>query len=336
MLTRLTRVVLLSLCAIFLVACASSAPEVAPSPTTAASSAAAENTAETAAFPVTIAHDQGDLTLEQPATRVVVFSEEFMELAIALEIAPVGFGVWRDDLSGEPTYKLPYLEDKTIAGEPVYFEGGEPNLETVLALKPDLILFHEINGEANIDVYNSLAAIAPTLSYLGGEVGGWQRAIRGLGQATGRSEQAEKVIADYEVRVAELQNELKPIVTQAPEVSVLLSWVDGAGIFDERFPIGYLVSVLGFDLTVPAAAEMDEDGFSLMSAELLGAISADTILVLRLDTNPEHIGDPLLATVEIPVLQLQMPQGMGYTGPYTEIMFLEMFVEAFKGQYATE
>lgn len=46
-------------------------------------------------FPLTIHHAKGETEVAAPAKRVVVFSEEFIETAVALEVPLVAVGLWR-------------------------------------------------------------------------------------------------------------------------------------------------------------------------------------------------------------------------------------------------
>lgn len=317
---------------VLLTACV--APAAAPATT---DSAVTPTTAPaaTSAFPVTITDDKGEVTLDKPAERIVVFSEEFTELFVAMELAPVGVALWRNEPTGDIFNQLPYL-DQPIPGEPRYIDGSEPNLEVIAALQPDLILFHEYSDSGNADLHVSLAQIAPMLTYYGGEVGGWQRALRGLGQATGYSDRADTIIADYEARVAALQTEMAPVAEQKPNVALLLSGIDFVGIFDERFAIGGLMETLGFTLSVPEAIAMPESGYVNISVENLRDITADTIVQMRFNADQEHISDPILASLAMPVLPTEIYQGMGYTGPFAETIYLESFVDAFRTQYLAD
>lgn len=319
----------------FLTACVMPAAPAATDNTVDNTVAPTTVAADPSGFPVTITDDKGEVTLYKPAARIIVFSEEFTELFVAMDIAPVGVGLWRSAPDSIVDHKLPYL-DQPVPGEPRYFVGSEPNLEVLAALQPDLILNHEYSDSGNADLQASLAQIAPVLTYYGGEVGGWKRAIRGLGQATGHLDRAEAIIADYDTRVAELQTAMAPVVAQAPTVALLLSGIDFVGIFDERFAIGGLLNVLGFTLSVPAEIEVPASGYVNISVENLRDLTADTIVTLRFNADQEHISDPILASLPMPVLPLAIYQGMGYTGPFAERIYLEGFAEAFQAQYLAD
>lgn len=308
---------------------------IAPAPATDNTVTPTTATAATSGFPITITDDKGEVTLDKPAARIIVFSEEFTELFVAMEIAPVGVALWRNAPTGETFTQLPYL-DQPIPGEPRYINGSEPHLEIFAALQPDLILNHEYNDSGNADLQASLAQIAPVLTYYGGEVGGWKRAIRGLGQATGHLDRAETIIADYDTRVAELQAEMTPVVEQAPDVALLLSGVDFVGIFDARFAIGGLLQTLGFTLSVPDLIAVPESGYINIPVENLRELTADTVVQMRFNADQAHISDPILASLSMSVLQTEIYQGMGYTGPFAETIYLEGFADAFRAQYLAE
>lgn len=331
---RLSVFVVLSL---LVVACgggnnAASAPEAEVAEP--AATVAADTNTDTAAFPVTITHDRGETTLEQPAERVVVISEEFIELAIALDLAPVGVAPWRNEPTGETFTTLPHI-DQPILGEPLYLNGREPSMEAILALQPDLILHHDSPADEN-DLYGSFSQVAPTLAYFAADVDGWKSAIRGLGIATGYSTRAEEVISDHDQRVAELQAEMAPVVERAPEVTLLIATPGGLGIFDERMVLGSLLELLGFSLSVPDGVEILESGMAPISPEALGEISTDTIIKMGWENSEEGVSAEILSSLDIPTLDITIISGMGYTGPFAEIMYLEGFVKAFSEEYISD
>lgn len=126
------------------------------------------------------------------------------------------------------------------------------------------------------------------------------------------------------------------IVAQAPDVALLLSGVDFVGIFDERFAIGGLMQVLGFTLSVPEKIEVPASGYVNISVENLSDLTADTVVQMRFNADQEHISDPILASLAMPTLQTEIYQGMGYTGPFAETIYLEGFVDSFRAQYLAD
>ena len=66
-----------------------------------------------------------------------------------------------------------------------------PNLETILALRPDLIVRLTWEGNQN---YDKLSKIAPTVGYQEGGTGFWQKGLRDLARVFGKQVQAEQII----------------------------------------------------------------------------------------------------------------------------------------------
>ncbi|MEM7795764.1 MAG: ABC transporter substrate-binding protein [Cyanobacteria bacterium P01_C01_bin.118] len=99
----------------------------------------------------TIAHAKGKSKIPISLQRVVVLDTAPLDGALALGIKPVGTMVYGD---------LPkYLGDKVNNIE-IVGDNNEPNLETVLKLKPDLILGTKISVGK---IYRQLSQIAPTV-----------------------------------------------------------------------------------------------------------------------------------------------------------------------------
>ncbi|MEM7126019.1 MAG: ABC transporter substrate-binding protein [Chloroflexota bacterium] len=329
------RTTLLTLIYLLLVGCAAPVQLDTVDSTETEESAIAEAPVETAGFPVTIVHDAGEITLDQPAERIVVMSEEMIELAIALDAKLVGVGAGRNEPVDGKLPEMPYLE-RPIVGEPVYLDAQQPSMEAIFALEPDLIFRNGPPAGFDDEFREQFEQIAPTLTYVAAEPGGWKNALRGLAMALGRTELAEQTIADYDARVAELQAEMAPVVEQAPDVTLLVGSPDVLGIVDEQFAIGGIMQTLGFTLSVPESIEMPPFGYNQISPEILGEVTAETIVQMRRFDGKEYAGDEILNSLEIPVLLTEIRQGMPYAGPFAEVIYLESFANGFREQYLSE
>lgn len=280
-------------------------------------------------FPVTIDHDNGTVTLDAPAERIIVISEEFLEVFVAMDVGPVGFGSWRNEPGDAPFTKLPYL-DKPVPGSPTAFDGLEPNFEQVLALDPDLIFYHMDANEPQVEEIAQFETIAPVVAIVGSKPGAWKEVAMALGLATGKMDVATKAIADFEARVAELQTQMAPIVTAHPTVTVVFGVGASSGYFDERFSIGGHFALLGFDVVSPMSETIPASGFGPASAETVTQIDADTIFVIRGGESPF---DDLLKRRPQPVMEEPLPKGIGHSGPYAEMLYLEAIAAKFTAQY---
>lgn len=105
-------------------------------------------------YPVTVTHAGGETTLEQQPRRIVALEWHLVEDLLVMGIQPVAIA----DVEGFKTW---VNVDATLADD-VQDVGTrqEPSLEAIGAAQPDLILGLDYR---DITIYDSLAAIAPTI-----------------------------------------------------------------------------------------------------------------------------------------------------------------------------
>lgn len=149
---------------------------------------------------LTLKHDEGTTTVKKNPQRIVVMDEEALGWMFALGLGDRVVGLASSYLS--PTeisggkLKPAVLKEGFYArgqlNNPAYVGSWTaPNLETILALKPDLIVRLTWDGNQN---YDKLSRIAPTVGYEEGGQGFWQKGLRDLARVFGRQVQAEQVI----------------------------------------------------------------------------------------------------------------------------------------------
>ncbi|MHA6793148.1 ABC transporter substrate-binding protein [Pseudonocardia bannensis] len=125
--------------------------------------------------------------------RVVVLDTGELDSVLALGVTPIG-AVAADANGGLQSYLADRTRDVQVVGTI-----GEPNLEAIAALRPDLILSNKARHEA---LYPALSRIAPTV--FAEKVGvAWRENLELAGTALGRSEQAARVLADYRSKATE-------------------------------------------------------------------------------------------------------------------------------------
>ena len=151
------------------------------------------------AFPVSIESALGVAEITEAPERIVTLGQGSAETAIALGTVPVGIESY--EWGSDETGYLPWIHEAvTEAGEelPVQFTGGEDiDFEAVIELEPDVILapWSGITQEQ----YDILSDIAPTVAYpdLPWSTD-WDQQIEIIGEALGRSEEAQGLIDDIE------------------------------------------------------------------------------------------------------------------------------------------
>ena len=106
----------------------------------------------------TIVHDFGTTELKKAPKRIVILDNLYGEILDPLDITPVGATTGQSDSQEFSTlFKKQYKDAKVVS---VGWQGN-PDLDKIAELKPDLIL---MTGEQE-DLYDKLSEIAPTVGY---------------------------------------------------------------------------------------------------------------------------------------------------------------------------
>ena len=165
-----------------------------------AAEAAEGSAADSGAFPVTIEHTFGSTTIEEEPERVVVLGWSGQDVLYALGVQPVGM----------PSYPYGGGDDGVLPWNDEYYDPATttlldtadgPPLEQIAALRPDVILAPYEGFDQG--VYDDLSGIAPTVAYPGEPwTTPWREQTAIIGQALGREDEAEELIADTEAQVA--------------------------------------------------------------------------------------------------------------------------------------
>ncbi|MGY1814546.1 ABC transporter substrate-binding protein [Blastococcus sp. SYSU D00820] len=228
----------------------------------AGSSASSTATAETRS----VAHAMGTAEIEGTPERVVVLDTGELDAVLALGVTPVG--AVRTDVSDE----LPgFVEAAGVDPADIENVGtiAEPDLEAIAGLEPDLILSNTVRHEA---IYEQLAAIAPTVMAENIAVT-WKENLLLAGEALGRSDEAEQLLAEHEERAAEVGALFgDPAGT---EVSVV-RFIDGSSIrlYGAGSFIGTVLADAGFGR--PPVQQVD-DFFVEIGQEQLAQAEGDLV-----------------------------------------------------------
>lgn len=155
-----------------------------------------------AEFPVTVTHKLGSTTIPAQPQRVVALAGADADIAVALGVPPVAVTKYS---TGEYS---PWLKPKidpakvTLVGDEG--GGGQVSLEQIAALKPDLILagqYFQIDAQ-----YKQLSQIAPTIAYQKAQLtDSWEEQTKVIGQALGRQDRAQEVIAGVRSKIDEIR-----------------------------------------------------------------------------------------------------------------------------------
>ena len=160
----------------------------------------------TGEFPRTVQHVYGETTIEEAPERVVSVSWVNHDVATALGVVPVGvpntdFGA---NENGSTDWFDAALEESGAEAPETYSEMDGINYEAIAGLDPDVILgaYSGLTQEE----YDKLSEIAPVVAFPQDAVAygtSWQDSTQLIGEALGREEKAEEVVADVEQQIEE-------------------------------------------------------------------------------------------------------------------------------------
>jgi iron complex transport system substrate-binding protein len=227
--------------------------------------------------PRTVEHAMGSTEVPADPERVVVLDSSFLDSSIALGVTPVGA---TEGIAGAG---LPAYLGDDVEGVELVGLTEEPSLEEVAALAPDLIVGAKVRHE---DIYEQLSAIAPTV-FSESSGTNWQDQVRLTGEALGRSDEAEQLLADVESRAAEVGEQVGAADMTATIVRFIPGQIRlyGPGTFS-----GSVLESVGFDLGDKGYDE--QYGMAVISQERLDLIDADVVFA----TNPGEESEGRIST----------------------------------------
>ncbi|MEJ8304020.1 iron-siderophore ABC transporter substrate-binding protein [Saccharibacillus sacchari] len=236
--------------------------------TTEPTSATTEPTTESGgAYPVTIKHMKGELTLESKPKTIAVLDVKFLDQMLAVGEKPAG-----SVIAGGNTDYPEYLGDQAN-GVQMLGTRDEPNLEAITALNPDLIIMTDFQEEQ----YESVSKIAPTLVLDFYE--DWRDTLATIAQITDKQDEAEKVRTAYEEKAAGLKAQLTEKLGDET-VAIIRPRKEGIRVHGDEHRIGQIL-YQDLGLNMPEMVKgIGEDGSIEISMEKVPEIGADRYFVL--------------------------------------------------------
>ncbi|MBL0385352.1 iron-siderophore ABC transporter substrate-binding protein [Tumebacillus sp. ITR2] len=194
----------------------------------------------------TIKHAMGETTIKGDPKKVVILTNEGTEALLALGVKPVGaVKSW----VGDPWY--PHIASD-MQGVTVVGDEGQPNLEAIAALQPDLIIGNKMRHEK---IYEQLSAIAPTV-FSTDLRGNWKVNFTLYAEALNKKAEGDKVLADYDKKVADLKAKAGDKLKN--QISLVRFMPGKARIYYNNTFAGIIFK----DLGLARPAKQNNDGFS--------------------------------------------------------------------------
>ncbi|MCO8270175.1 iron-siderophore ABC transporter substrate-binding protein [Actinoplanes sp. TRM 88003] len=177
-----------------------------------------------AAGPVDLTDERGPLHLDAPAKNVVSLEWGLTENLVALGIKPVG----QADVKGYNAWDKSAPID---AGTPDVGTRGEPSLDAIAALKPDLVV---TVSDLPANVIEQIAKTSKVLTLRGSDgsdpIGYMRKTVTTLAQATGTQAQGEKLLADFDAKIASGKETLAAAGKTGAPFVMTDGWVESGNV----------------------------------------------------------------------------------------------------------
>lgn len=249
-------------------------------------------------FPVTVEHKFGETTVAASPERIVTVGLVEQDVLLALGVAPVATTEWFGE---QPGAIFPWAMDELEAlGAPIPESIGSAdaiNFEAVAGQDPDLIV--AIYAGLTQADYDRLSAIAPTLAQPADFVDygtPWDVSTRAIGEALGKSREAEDLITDIEGQFADVR-ETHPEFQGATAVAA--APYEGIWVYAPEDPRGRFLSDLGFEMPEGLAAITGNEFGADLSEEQSALLDVDAIIWVTDEATGTDVGGPVYRTLPV-------------------------------------
>ncbi|NHN32919.1 ABC transporter substrate-binding protein [Paenibacillus agricola] len=206
-------------------------------------------TAAPAAFNKTITHTMGTVTLTKVPERVVVLFNGMVDITAALKVKPVGAVQSWDEL---PWYKFLRAD---MEGVKNLGDEDQPNIEAILALKPDLIIAAKGRHEK---LYPQLNSIAPTIMVA--DLFTWKENLKVAGEALNKQDEVTKIMKEWDTRVATFKQKMGDRLGKS-EVSIIRFQKDNSS----RIYVTGFAGTIFQELGLPRPKAQQAEGKSVLN-----------------------------------------------------------------------
>lgn len=225
----------------------------------------------------TITHALGQTTLTSVPKKVVVLFNGMVDISLTLGVKPAGAV---ESWVQTPWYH--YLR-ADMAGVKNLGSELQPNMEAIVALKPDLIIGSKARHEK---IYDQLSKIAPTI--MTADVFDWKKNLEIAAEALNKEDKAAAFMTEWNKRVANFKSKMGSKLNT--EVSIIRFQPDGSARFYVTGFAGTILKELG--LSRPKGQQVEgKVVVNLASKEQIPLLDGDVIF----DVTSEYGGDTFQA-----------------------------------------
>ncbi|CAN7404125.1 iron-siderophore ABC transporter substrate-binding protein [Devosia sp. LjRoot3] len=248
-------------------------------------------------FPVTVQHAYGESVIPEKPQRIVTWGWSTQDAVIALGEVPVGIPHF--SYGGDENGALRWTKEAVAAlgaeFPTILPAGGEPPVEAIAALQPDLIL--AVYSGLTQEQYDVLSGIAPVVAFPETVWDtSWQDTITITGEAIGKKAEAEALVAELEQFIADETAKYPQLA--GTSFAAIAEWngeINVYGDLDSR--VQFLVNA---GLTsAPSVAELaqGQDLYFMLSFENLDRLTSDVLVTYfeTPETDAAFFGNSVIA-----------------------------------------
>ncbi|MGG7176366.1 ABC transporter substrate-binding protein [Clostridium paraputrificum] len=252
-----------------------------------------ENTSEntSGSKTVSIEHAMGTTDIPENPKNIVILTNEGLEAVLTLGVKPVGA------VTGVTGEWYEHTKNELTDVKPVGME-GQPNLEAIVALKPDLIIGNKMRHEK---IYDQLSAIAPTV-YSDTIRGAWKDNFNFYAEVLNKKSEGDKAIKEYESKINHIKETYEDKLDN--EIS-LVRFMDGkTRIYLGDTFAGTILKEIGFKRP---AAQQGTEFVNEIGKERLGEAEGDVMFYFTYELGDgkgitreeEWLNDPLFKSLQV-------------------------------------
>lgn len=145
-----------------------------------------------------VQHESGKSCIPVDPQRIVAMDQDSLEILVALGLKPIA--TTRANRTGNKTAILSKTVDSIID----LGKDGQPNLERIVRLNPDLIVGMFFDPQN----YKLFSEIAPTIQIEFGHAE-WKKTLQQFGEVLNKNKEAEKLLDAYQKKVESLKSIVK-------------------------------------------------------------------------------------------------------------------------------
>ncbi|OQQ13224.1 Fe3+-hydroxamate ABC transporter [Streptomyces sp. M41(2017)] len=215
-----------------------------------ASKSCADDTTTTATGPVSFKDGVGrQVKLDHPAQRIAVLEWQQVEDALTLCVTPTAVS----DAKGYSTW---VSAEKLPSGVTDIGTREEPDLDTLYAAKPDLIVVEAFDADDETIAKLEKRGV-PVMATRGANpddpIGNMRDVFSMIGKATGRTERADQVLKEFDQHLAKAKQQVVDADLPTNDFLFFDGWLEGGNLTIRPYSDGALFTEIGKELGMKPA-----------------------------------------------------------------------------------